>query len=172
MSEETPGAAEVAIMHSINELIDEEAEVPGGGAFATVHDTFKFAEMLSLGGSFDGARVLSPAIVEYALRNHTGEKINQFWDFSKEDRDIDEFPANFNLCGGYVRGEGNYHLTPFGFTASPKTFGAVGSGSTMWMVDPERELTFVFLSSGLMEGLGHFERLRRLGDLAVAAAND
>jgi CubicO group peptidase (beta-lactamase class C family) len=169
MSDLAPGAAEIDVMHSFNHIIDENAELPYGGGYATTRDVFRFAEMLRLGGEHDGTRVLSPAIVEYGLRNHTGTKTNQFWDFSKEARDIADFPANFMLFGGYVRGEGHY-LNCMGNTASPTSFAAVGSGSTMYMVDPERELTFVFLSSGLMEGLGHFERLRRLGDLAVACA--
>jgi hypothetical protein len=42
----------------------------------------------------------------------------------------------------------------------------------MWMVDPVNDLTFVFLSSGLLEGLHHFQRLRRLADLALAAIDD
>lgn len=42
----------------------------------------------------------------------------------------------------------------------------------MWMVDPERELTFVFLSSGLLEGLHHFQRLQRLSDLVLGAVDD
>lgn len=70
--------------------------------------------------------------------------------------------------GGYVRGTG-HHLTPFGHTASPRAFGAVGGGSTMWMVDPERDLTVVFLSAGFLDGLDHFQRLQQLGDLALAA---
>jgi hypothetical protein len=42
----------------------------------------------------------------------------------------------------------------------------------MWMVDPERDLTFVFLSAGFIEGLAHFQRLSRLSDLALAACVD
>jgi CubicO group peptidase (beta-lactamase class C family) len=93
---------------------------------------------------------------------------NEFWDFNKEAADLPEFPANFSLGGGYVRGTG-HHLTPFGQLASPSAFGAVGSGTTCWMVDPVRELTVVFLSSGLVEGLRHFQRLQRVNDLALAA---
>ena len=37
------------------------------------------------------------------------------------------------------------------------------------MVDPARDLTFVFLSSGLIEGLAHIDRLSRHSDLAIAA---
>ena len=41
----------------------------------------------------------------------------------------------------------------------------------MWMIDPERDLTFVFLSSGMVEGLAHLERLSRLSDLALATCD-
>lgn len=79
--------------------------------------------------------------------------------------------ANFSLLGGYARGEGHF-LTPMGLTASSRAFCAVGGASTMWMVDPARDLTFVFLSSGFMEGLVHFERLSRLSDLVLAACEN
>jgi CubicO group peptidase (beta-lactamase class C family) len=160
-------------MESLNTLVDEGFELPAGMGFSTIADVFTFTETLRNRGraprARGGTRLLSPAIVDYAYRNHTGDKTNEFWDFNKESRDIAEFPANFSYGGGYVRGEGD-HLTPFGATASARTFGSVGSGSTMWMVDPERDLTFIFLSSGLLEGLNHFIRLHRLADLALAAA--
>jgi CubicO group peptidase (beta-lactamase class C family) len=171
MAETTPGAAEVSVMESLNQLVDETFELPAGMVFGTVRDVFVWTEMLRQRGRHDGGRLLSPAIVDYAYQNHTGDKVNEFWDFNKEARDLAEFPANFSYGGGYVRGTGDY-LTPFGFTASPGTFGAVGSGSTMWMVDPAHDLTFIFLSTGLLEGLHHFQRLRRLADLALAAIDD
>jgi CubicO group peptidase (beta-lactamase class C family) len=165
----SPGAVEASVLQEMNKL-DETAERPGGGIFSTIGDVFKFAEMLRLRGMLNGTRLLSPALVEYALRNHTGDMTNRFWDFSKEARDIAEFPANVSLMGGYVRGDGHY-LTPLGQSASSNSFGAVGAGSTMFMVDPQRDLTFVFLSAGLLEGLGHFQRLQRLSDLAIGAVN-
>ncbi|GAA4683455.1 serine hydrolase [Gordonia humi] len=173
MAETTPGAAEVSVMESLNELVDENFELPAGMAFGTVRDVFTFADTLRNRGRAPqpaNTRYLSPAMIDYAFQNHTGDKTNEFWDFNKQARDLAEFPANFTYGGGYVRGTGDY-LTPFGATASPRTFGAVGSGSTMWMVDPVRDLTFVFLSSGLLEGLNHFLRLHRLADLALAAVD-
>lgn len=73
-------------------------------------------------------------------------------------------------CGG-GRTQGHY-LTGAGQTASPRAFYAVGGGSTMWMVDPDRDLTFVFLCAGLLDGLAHLQRLQRLSDLALAACID
>ncbi len=38
-----------------------------------------------------------------------------------------------------------------------------------WLVDTERDLTFILLSAGLVEGFAHPKRLERLADLAIAA---
>ncbi|MEV7393282.1 serine hydrolase domain-containing protein [Streptomyces sp. NPDC091215] len=160
-------AQATSLFDQMNEA-GEDWEVPAGSGFSTVADVFRFADALRNGGANEHGRVLSRAMVEYAFRNHTGDLQNDFWDFNKEAADLDDFPANFTLGGGYVRGEGHF-LTPLGHLASPSAFGAVGSGSTSWMVDPERDLTVVFLSSGLLEGLSHFQRLQRVNDLALAA---
>lgn len=79
-----------------------------------------------------------------------------------------QYPANFTLMGGYVRGEGNY-LNPAGLTASPSTLSAMGGCSTGWMIDMERDLTFIFLSSGFVPGFAHSKRLQRYADLALTA---
>ncbi|MFK0113347.1 serine hydrolase domain-containing protein [Streptomyces sp. NPDC091217] len=167
MTDHNPGATTADIQESFNHLLDENAAIPSGGFFTTAMDVYRFAEFQRRKGALGGSRVLSQTMVEYGLKNSTGERPNVFWDFSRIDRKIPFFPANMSRFGGYVRGEGHY-LTPLGQTASAGTFGAVGSGSTMYMVDPERELTFVFLGAGLSEGLGHFEDMSRLNDLALA----
>lgn len=167
--EEGPGGlADRHLLSLYNTLFDETAERPGGGAFATAADVYRFAEMLRRGGTIDGVRMLSSAITAYALQNHTGKLRNTAWDYSRRMRGIPEYPANFALAGGYMRGEG-FFLTAAGATASPGSFVAVGGGSTMFLIDPERDLTFVFLCAGLLEGLNHFVRLQRLSDLALAA---
>ncbi len=48
-------------------------EIPGGGAVSTMENVFRFAEMLRNGGELDGTRILSPAMIEYASRNQTGD---------------------------------------------------------------------------------------------------
>ena len=52
------------------------AELPGGGCVSSIGDLHRFAEMLRRGGELDGARILSPALIDYASRNHTGELRN------------------------------------------------------------------------------------------------
>ena len=157
-------------MESLNKVIDNEAEIPGGGAFTNCADASRFAEMLRNAGTLNGVRILSPSLIRYALRNHTGDLPNGFWDFSREQRGIDQFPARFTLLGGYTRDAGHY-LSPMGLTASPGSYAAVGGGSTMIMFDPERDLSFVFLSAGFLDGLHHFQRLQKLADLALATAH-
>lgn len=151
--------------------LEGKAEVPAGNAYSTVQDVFRFAEMARGRGTLpDGeCRYISKATFDYAARNHTGDLINGFWEAEREEKAIGEpFPAHFSLLGGYIRGEG-HNICGSGFTSSPGTIYAIGGGTTMWMVDPERQLTFVFLSCGFVDGLSHFARLRRLSDLALAA---
>lgn len=164
------GPPERAITESLNRNIDAECEIPAGGAFTTLSDASRFVEMLRLGGTSNGTRILSRSMTSYALRNHTGAMENGFWDYSREQRGIAPFPARFSLLGGYTRGDGPSWISPMGLTASAGSYAAVGGGSTMVMFDPERELSFIFLAAGFLEGLGHFQRLQKLSDLALAIA--
>jgi CubicO group peptidase (beta-lactamase class C family) len=169
MPDTRTGNAQPSALFDAMNLADESCQIPAGNGFSTATDVYRFADALRRGGANDAGRILSPALVSYAFRNHTGELVNEFWDFNREMADMGDFPANFTYGGGYARGCGD-HLTPLGKTASPTAFCAVGSGSTCWMVDPERDLTVVFLTSGLMQGLSHFKRLERINDLALASA--
>jgi CubicO group peptidase (beta-lactamase class C family) len=146
-------------------------EVPAGNAYGTADDAFRFAEVMRRRGSNGSYRLMSPALFDYASQNHTGDLGNGAWQFYLLEHGLPDFPANFSLLGGYVRGHGHY-MTGAGQTASPRAFYAVGGGSTMWMVDPARDLTFVFLCAGLLDGLDHLQRLQRLSDLALAACID
>jgi CubicO group peptidase (beta-lactamase class C family) len=148
----------------------EGMEVPAGNAFGTAMDVFRFADTLRARGNNGKYRLISPALFDYASRNHTGDMINGSTEFYTEAFQLPPLRANFSLLGGYARDEGHF-LTGMGLTASPRAICAIGGGSTMWMVDPARDLTFVFLSAGFIEGLAHFARLSRLSDLALAACD-
>jgi CubicO group peptidase (beta-lactamase class C family) len=154
-----------------NTAINEDCELPAGSAFSTAEDVFRFAECLRQRGDNGNYRLISQSLFDYACQNHTGDMTNGAWDFYVEANNMPSLPAMFSLLGGYVRGYG-HHMSGAGVTASPSAFYAVGGGSTMWLVDPERDLTFVFLSAGFIEGLAHFERLQTLSDLALACCVD
>ena len=166
----TPGIIPPEALESINVLQTESFEMPGGGALGTAHDLFRWAETLRRGGELDGTRILSPAVLELALANHTGSEPNRIFDGMCDARGWDPFPAYLGL-GFFLRGAGIFPM-PFGATASSDTFGGLGAGSTMFWVDPQRDLIFVCLTSGVLEDSRNFERMQRLSDLVLAAVTD
>jgi CubicO group peptidase (beta-lactamase class C family) len=147
---------------------DETAEMPWVGIVSTVPDMFRFAEMLRRGGTLDGARILSPATLGSACRVWTGDRPNELYAQRGRERGWDPEPAYIGL-GFSLRGERIIHHM-FGTLASPGTFGNYGAGTTLFWVDPERDITFVCLSAGLMESNANTERFQRLSDIVHAAA--
>lgn len=77
-------------------------------------------------------------------------------------------PGNFGL-GFALRGEGVYP-TFFGASTSPRTHGNYGAGSTLFWVDPDKDLTFVCLTAGVMEEGDNLARFQRLSTMAAATA--
>ncbi len=163
----TPGMFEPALLEATNILFAEDTEIPAGGVFSTVGDIYRFSEMLRRGGELDGVRILSPGTVRLATTNHTGMHRNDLFDYAREEYGWPEFPAYIGLTF-FLRGEGVFP-TWLGLTTSPGTFAGVGAGSTLFWVDPERDLTFVCLTAGLMEEVASVNRFQRLSDMVVAA---
>ena len=146
------------------------SELPGGGCVTTINDVHRFAEMLRRGGELDGTRILSPGMLEFCARNHTGDMRNILFDMWCGTRNWIEYPASVG-CGFFMRGEGNLPGL-FSVMNSPNTFGGFGAGSTGFTVDPERDLTLAFLSTGLMEDSYHFERIGMLATLVLGAMTE
>jgi CubicO group peptidase (beta-lactamase class C family) len=161
------GIFEPDLLESFNVLITAESEIPAASAVSTVADLFRFAECLRREGELDGTRLLAPSLVRLATTNHTGDRPNGFYAFACEQRGWDPFPANIGLSF-WLRGTGIFP-TYFGLSSSPRTFGGLGAGSSMFWVDPERDLTFVLLTAGLLEETRNLDRCQRLSDLVQAA---
>ena len=147
---------------------EEHSEMPWVGCISTASDIFRFAEMLRCGGELDGARILSPALLDAATRNRTGDKPNQLYKMMAASRGWEQYPAYIGL-GFFLRGESICHHM-FGTLTSPRTFGNYGAGSSIFWVDPERDVTFVCLSAGVMNEPDNLERFQRLSDIAISAA--
>ncbi len=147
---------------------EEHAEMPWVGAVSSVPDLLRFAEMLRRGGALDGARILSPALLDQATLNRTADKPNELYQALALSRGGRPYPAYIGL-GFFLRGEA---LCPhqFGTLASPRTFGHTGAGSTLFWVDPKLDLTFVCLTAGVINEGDNIERFQRLSDMALAAA--
>ncbi len=147
---------------------EEHGEMPWVGAISTVPDLVRFAEMLRCGGTLDGARILSPALLEQAVINRTGDKPNELYKELALSRGWQPSPAYIGL-GFFLRGEAICHHQ-FGTLSSPRTFGHTGAGSTIFWVDPARDLTFVCLTAGVINEADNIERFQRLSDMVLAAA--
>lgn len=146
---------------------DPEVEAPHVGCASTTGDLWRFAEMLRREGELDGKRLLSPRMVRLARKVHTGDKPNELYRSVALRAGWNVPPANQGI-GFQVRGTGVFqHL--FGQLASPETFGNYGAGSTMFMVDPEADLSFSFLSAGVMTQAANIERMGKLSDMALSA---
>jgi len=165
--DKTPGIFDPSLIEAMNILANEEMELPSGGGVSTAMDVFIFSEMLRKGGELNGVRLLSPETIKLAVKNHTGDMVNHLLDYMREMYGWPLFPANIGLSF-FLRGEGHYPH-PFGVGTSPKTYGGLGAGSTMFWIDPERDLTFVFLSAGLLEEGRSFLRHQRLSDLVISS---
>jgi CubicO group peptidase (beta-lactamase class C family) len=147
---------------------EPDAQMPWVGAVSTTGDLLRFAEMLRQGGALEGVRVLSPALLDQATRNRTGDRPNELYKQLALSRGWAPYPAYIGL-GFSLRGDAICHHQ-FGTLSSPRTFGHAGAGSALFWVDPKLDLTFVCLTAGVMNEADNVERFQRLSDLAIAAA--
>jgi CubicO group peptidase (beta-lactamase class C family) len=147
---------------------EEDAEMPWVGNVSTALDMYRFAEMFRQGGTGNGVRFLSPRIVEMARRNWTGDRPNEVFKKLCIERGWPVIPAYIGL-GFPLRGE-TVGVNLYGSMTSPGTMGGYGAGTTIWWVDPELDLTFVGLMTGVMNADANYLRWRRLSDIAVSAA--
>jgi len=163
-----PGISEAEEYEMFAMMVGPEAEIPSLGCVLTAADLARFANMLRGGGALDGVRFLSPAMIDLATRNHTGTLPNETWSFASGVRGWKPVPANLGL-GFYTRGD-TVHPNFLGTLTSARTYGGAGAGSTMFWVDPARDLTCVYLTAGLItDELRHTDRLQRVSDMVVSA---
>lgn len=147
---------------------EEFAEMPWVGCISTVPDLHRYAEMLRNGGALEGTRILSPALIEQATLNRTGDKVNELYAALARARGWTPYPAYIGI-GFLLRGDAICHHQ-FGTLTSPRTFGHQGAGSALFWIDPEIDMTFVCLTAGVLDEGDNVERFQRLSDLVVSAA--
>ncbi|MCL3819398.1 serine hydrolase domain-containing protein [Aeromicrobium wangtongii] len=164
------GGVQAADLEIFNSLVTTEAEMPWVGGVSTAPDVFRMAEMFRRGGEIDGVRVLSPALLDTVTVNRTGEQVNSVFAEVAGDRAPLFAPAPGYLSFGFSLSGPSTAPSMFGTLTSPSTYGNFGAGSGLFWVDPERDLTFVFLSAGLMPEPSNLFRFQRLSDLAATAA--
>lgn len=161
------GQLPIGSVEDFNNIISEDAEIPAWGGVSTGPDLFRFAETLRRGGELDGVRILSPTTIELATSIHNESLFNEGIPIFAE-HGWAPFAINLGL-DLIVRGQEIGSPSAMGSLVSPRTFGKFGAGSTGFWVDPERDVTFTFLSVGLLDEYTNFLRFQRLSDMAMAA---
>lgn len=135
-SDATGAEPQSALFQGLNSQQLEETPYPSAGAFATVLDIAAFGQMFLNGGSYGGARVLSPAGVAAMTRNQVpGISAEYFWEITKNEASygyhwIVESPEKWKYFHG--------SLQPLG------TFSHPGHGGVMLSVDPVHELVLAY----------------------------
>jgi CubicO group peptidase (beta-lactamase class C family) len=147
---------------------DPQAQMPWVGIVSTTPDLFRFAEMFRRGGALDGARLISPAMIEMAARNWTGDKVNELYAQRGRAEGLMPAPAYIGL-GFTLRGTALCHHL-FGTLATPGTYGNYGAGTTLFWIDPQRDISFACLSAGVMEHNANTRRFQKYADMVHSAA--
>ena len=123
----------------------------GGGLVSTMGDYARFCEMLRLGGTFDGRRLLGPETIRFMTRNH--------------------LPGGAAMSDIAVGTLGDVGFEGIGFglgfatTLDPVTAGVIGSAgdywwggaaSTIFWVDPTQDLYVIFMVQLMPSGTFDF----------------
>jgi len=127
---------------------------PWGAMVSNTEDLALFAEAIRQGGQGRQARILAPATVATMLQDQLATL-----PALAERRDRRRQGLAWILQGGP-------RPSPYGDLTSPRTFGHGGATGTLLWVDPEQEITFVFL--GNKEGSLPPEMFARLSNAVVA----
>ncbi|MEA4889308.1 MAG: serine hydrolase domain-containing protein [Clostridiaceae bacterium] len=109
-------------------------EYGGAGLFSTRSDYTRFARMLLGGGTLEGCRILSSKSVDLMRSNHLGQV--QIADY------------NWDTLKGYGYGLGVRCLLdpiPAGTMVKPGEFGWDGAAGTWFSVDPNEDMTIVYM---------------------------
>ena len=152
----------------LNRYITSDAEIPWVGAVSTARDVHAFAEMLRRKGEVGGEYLISPAILDQATTLQTGDMPNDLYAQMAMARGWEIPAGNFGL-GFSLSGTGTAPNF-FGPFTSPRTHGNYGAGSSLFWVDPERDMTLTFLSAGVMEESENVARFQKISTMAACTA--
>ena len=113
----------------------------GGGLISTVHDYYRFCQMLLNGGSLEGQRIIGPRTLAFMTRNHLpgGADMSAFA--------TGGFSESAYQGVGFGLGFAS-KLDPVsnGYPASAGSYFWGGLASTLFWVDPAEELVVVFMT--------------------------
>lgn len=133
------------------------AGIPGAGGYATARAMAVFYQMMAQGGIWQGARIVSPRMIDYVTRDFTGDMVDDYMGYPMH-RGLGPFCRGHSLT---VRG--------LGAIAHPRTFGHSGVGTSYCWADPTSGVSFAFLSNCRRDNEWHNQRMDTLSTLVHAA---
>ena len=131
--------------------------MPGAGGYATARDVALFYQMLLGLGQLNGRRVLSPRMVQYATRNHTGDRNDEFFGS----------PMHRGL-GVHLRGR-TATIRGLSSIAHADVYGHGGVGTSYSFADPQTGVSFTYITNSRLPEPGHGKRLDEIMTMAQAA---
>ena len=130
---------------------------PGAGGYATARAMAALYQMMLNGGELGGRRIVSPRLLQYAIRNHTGDRVDEFMGM----------PMHRGL-GPHLRGT-TENVRGLGGFASPRTFGHGGVGTSYCWGDPDSGVSFAYITNNRIPDPWHSKRLDQVANLVHTA---
>ncbi len=130
---------------------------PGGAGYGTARAMAALYQMMLGGGELAGRRIVSPRTLQYAIRNHTGDRIDEFMGM----------PMHRGL-GPHLRGT-TENVRGLGGFASPRAFGHGGVGTSYCWADPDSGVSFAYITNNRVPDPWHSRRLERVANLVHSA---
>jgi CubicO group peptidase (beta-lactamase class C family) len=144
-----------AAVRLIETRVAPKFESGGGGLVSTIEDYARFAQMLSLGGALDGARILGRKTIDHMASDHLGPKV-------KIGNEVLLAPGHGFGLGFAVRREAGMAPTP----GTPGEYFWGGLAGTYFWIAPAEELIALML----VQAPGQREYYRQLFRNLVHAA--
>jgi CubicO group peptidase (beta-lactamase class C family) len=133
------------------------AGAPGGGGYGTARAMAALYQMMLLDGELNGVRLVSPRILQYAIRNHTGDRVDEFMGL----------PMHRGL-GPHLRGTTST-IRGLGSFAHPHVFGHGGVGTSYRWADPESGVSFAYITNNRIPDPWHSRRLDLVANFVHSA---
>ena len=130
---------------------------PGAGGYATARAMAALYQMMLNGGELAGTRLVSPRLLQYAIRNHTGDRVDAFMGM----------PMHRGL-GPHLRGT-TENVRGLGAFASPRAFGHGGVGTSYCWADPDSGVSFAYITNNRIPDPWHSKRLDQVANLVHTA---
>jgi CubicO group peptidase (beta-lactamase class C family) len=130
---------------------------PGGAGYGTARAMAALYQMMLNGGELNGTRLVSPRMLQYAIRNHTGDRVDEYMGM----------PMHRGL-GPHLRGT-TENVRGLGGFASPRAFGHGGVGTSYCWGDPDSGVSFAYITNNRIPDPWHSKRLDLVANLVHSA---